>query len=431
MVRRGVADAGRLHVASRPDTRPATGRGDAASPPSRSAVLSIAAVISVAFAGSVIVTPLYALYQRKFGFSEIVLTLVYAVYVVGNVAALLLFGQLSDQIGRKRAALPALALAVASAMLFIFAADTAWLFVGRGLIGLAVGVASGTGTAWLAEEYGPSRRSTATLTAATANMSGIAAGPLLAGLLAQYAPWPLRLPLVVYILAVLCVAVAIARLSETRRPSTRKLTDVRLRPRLGVPAPLIGAFAPAAVAGFVTFALGGLYFALIPGIVIRDLHQTNIALGGAIVFELALFAVVFIVLGRRLRPAAAMTTGLTVLVPAVALVVIAQAARSMPMLVVATALAGVAMAFGYRGSLQVVNEIAPDERRAEVVSSYFIACFVGNSVPVIGVGLLSALTGALPASIVFACTLAVLAVAALVWRRRTTATSSMPPRGDG
>jgi len=153
--------------------------------------------------------------------------------------------------------------------------------------------------------------------------------------------------------------------------------------------------------------------------------------GGAIVFELALFAVVFIVLGRRLRPAAAMTTGLTVLVPAVALVVIVQAARSMPLLVVATALAGVAMAFGYRGSLQVVNEIAPDERRAEVVSSYFIACFVGNSVPVIGVGLLSALTGALPASIVFACTLAVLAVAALIWRRRSTATSSTPPRGDG
>jgi len=100
--------------------------------------------------------------------------------------------------------------------------------------------------------------------------------------------------------------------------------------------------------------------------------------GGVIVFELALFAVVFIVLGRRLRPAAAMTTGLTVLVPAVALVVI-----------------------------------------------------VANSVPVIGVGLLSALTGALPASIVFACTLAVLAVAALIWRRRSTATSSTPPRGDG
>ena len=418
MVRHGSAGAGRLHVASRPDASSAVDR--AAPPPGRSTVLPIAAVIGVAFAGSVIVTPLYALYQRKFGFTEIVLTLVYAVYVVGNLVALLLFGQLSDQIGRKRAALPALGLAIASATLFIVASGTAWLFVGRALIGLAVGVASGTGTAWLAEEYGPSRRSTATLTAATANLAGIAIGPLVAGLLAQYALWPLRLPFLAYIVAVLCVAVAIARLPEARRPSARRLTDVRLRPRLGVPAHLVGAFAPPAVTGFVAFALGGLYFALIPSIVIREIHQTNIALGGGIVFEFGVFAAVAIILGRRVRPAAAMTTGLTVLLPAVALVVVAQAARSLPLLFAATALAGVALAFGYRGSLQVVNEIAPDERRAELVSSYFIACFVGNSVPVIGVGLLSTLTGPLPASIVFACTLAGLSVAALVWRRRST-----------
>src|SRR5690242_9078016 len=92
-------------------------RSDAARP--RLAVLlPIAAIISVAFAGSVIVTPLYVLYQHKFGFSEITLTLVYAAYVVGNVLALLLFGQVSDQIGRKRTALPALALAAVSAAVF-------------------------------------------------------------------------------------------------------------------------------------------------------------------------------------------------------------------------------------------------------------------------------------------------------------------------
>ena len=115
----------------------------------------IGSIITVAFMGSVIVTPLYSLYQQKFGFSEIVLTLVYAVYVVGNVAALLLFGQISDQIGRKPVALPGLAVAGASALAFLFAQGTASLFAGRLLIGLAVGILSGTGTAWLAERYGP------------------------------------------------------------------------------------------------------------------------------------------------------------------------------------------------------------------------------------------------------------------------------------
>ncbi len=75
------------------------------------------------------------------------------------------------------------------------------------------------------------------------------------------------------------------------------------------------------------------------------------------------------------------------------------------------------MSLGYRGSLQIVNEIAPDERRAEVVSSYLVACFVGNALPVIGIGVLTALTGRLTASIAFAGVVAALAVAALTLHR--------------
>lgn len=75
------------------------------------------------------------------------------------------------------------------------------------------------------------------------------------------------------------------------------------------------------------------------------------------------------------------------------------------------------MALGYRGSLEVVNEIAPDDRRAEVVSSYYIACFVGNALPVIGIGILSTVTDHLVASLVFAVTIGAMAVAALAWHR--------------
>lgn len=138
-------------------------------------------MIAVAFVGSVIISPLYSLYQRKFGFSEIVLTLIYATYVVGNVIALLFFGQVSDQVGRKRLGLPTLALGVVSAIVFLLATGTIWLFVGRLLFGLVAGVLSGTGTAWLAEQYGERGRARATVVATTANLVGIAAGPVLGG----------------------------------------------------------------------------------------------------------------------------------------------------------------------------------------------------------------------------------------------------------
>lgn len=382
------------------------------------AIISVASMITVAFMGSVIVSPLYSLYQQKFGFSEITLTLIYAVYVVGNVVALLLFGQVSDQLGRKRAAVPGLALAGASAVLFLFARGVLWLFAGRLLIGLAVGILSGTGTAWLAEQHGPRRRSTATLSAATANLLGIAIGPLLGGLLAQYAPFPLRLPFVVYVTLVACVALAIAPTSELQMPSHRGLEDLHVRPRVGVPRDKVRSFAAPAVTVFAIFALGGLYFALIPSIVIRDLHETNVAIGGAVVCELALFGVAFLYLGQRLQAGTAMSAGLVLLVPAAFSVVLAQAMQSLVLLLFASALAGTALALGYRGSLQVANDIAPDERRAELISAYFVAGFIGNSIPVIGIGLISTVTDPLIASTVFASVLAACAATALAWKRQ-------------
>jgi MFS family permease len=393
--------------------------------------VAVSSIITVAFAGSVIVTPLYSLYQRKFGFSEIVLTLVYAVYVVGNVVALLVFGQVSDQIGRRRVALPALALAGGSALLFIVANGTAWLFAGRLLIGLAVGVASGTGTAWLADQLGPDRRARATLTAATANLTGIALGPLVGGLLAGYGPAPLRLTFVVYLLALAIVVVAIARTAERRDRPRRRLGEVAVHLRIGVPRDTISAFTPPAITGFVIFALGGLYFALIPSVLIHDLHERNVAAGGLVVFELATISTSVMLLTRRMRPAVAMTGGLVVLLPAVALVAAAQAATSLPLLLTATALAGAALGLGYRGSLQVVNEVAPDDRRAEVLSTYYIACFIGNSVPVIGIGILATVTDPLLATVTFASTVAAFAATALAWHATSARSQPRETRRTG
>ena len=81
----------------------------------------------------------------------------------------------------------------------------------------------------------------------------------------------------------------------------------------------------------------------------------------------------------------------------------------MPLLIFAAAVGGVAGGLGYRGGLEVVNRIAPADRRSEVVSSYLVVCFAGNSLPVIGIGLLSAATSAFAAHVVFAAVISALA----------------------
>jgi MFS family permease len=391
-------------------------------------VRPIAAMIAVAFMGSVVVTPLYPLYEKDFGFSPLVLTLVYAVYAAGNLLALLVFGQLADQLGRKRVALPAMGVAALGTGCFLVANGPVLLGVGRLLVGVAVGILSSAGTAWIAERYGPQRHPTASVVSATANTTGIALGPLLGGVLAQYTSLPLRIPLIVYLVVLALVAAFLVFARDDRAAQVHRISELRLTPRIGLPRDRLGAFAAPALTAFITFALGGLFFALIPGIVRGELHIANVAVAGIPVGELGAVAAIVIVVARRLAPATAMRTGLVLLIPAVALVVIAQGLRSLPLLLVASAVCGAALALGYRGGLQVVNDVAGDERRGQVTAGYMICFFVGNSVPVIGVGLLTTVADPLVASVAFAVLLVVLAVAALQLR---THQDSAPARDVG
>jgi MFS family permease len=372
------------------------------------ALTLVAIELGVMFVGAILPTPLYPLYRKAFGLSGVTLTLIYAVYVLGNLVALLFFGRLADQIGRRNASLPAVAVGIAGALTFAFATGTAWLFVARALSGFCTGLAAGAATAWIAELYAGRVAGAAARIAAAANFFGCAAGPLLGGVLAQFAPAPLRLPFYVYLVLLFASAAGICFVPETVRDRVR-LAEVALKPRIGIPPNIRLQFLAPAVTGFATFSLIGFYSALIPNLLADSLHQSAPLVAGIVVCGLFGVAAVTILSTGRLPSQTTMLTALVLLPPAVWLLVGAQVARSLPLLLAAAALGGIAGGLGYRGSLEVVNRIAPAERRSETVSSYLIALFAGNSVPVIGIGLLSAHVGALAAHIIFAAVITMLA----------------------
>ncbi|MBV9556346.1 MAG: MFS transporter [Pseudolabrys sp.] len=377
----------------------------------KAAIAVVATMIGVAFCGSTVVTPLYIVYEQTFHFSKIVLTFIYASYVVGNLSALLFFGRLSDQIGRRRVGLAALAICAASSLLFVFATGVTELFVARIVIGLGVGISAGTGTAWLAELLGKEKARAATIATAS-NFLGLALGPLVSGILADYAPWPLQLPFFVYLAVVALTALLIARTMETVA-HPRALSSVSLKPRVGVPRNLRAAFVAPALAGAASMSLTGFYAALMPSILAESLNLKSHTIAGALVFELAVIVSAAIVLTRNVKSQTAMLWALALLIPSAPLVVAAQYWASLPVMLIGTAFCGVSSALGYRGSLQVVNEIAPADRRAEVVSAYFVACFSGNSIPIIGVGILSALVDPVIATAALAAMIALFALAAI------------------
>jgi MFS family permease len=292
------------------------------------------------------------------------------------------------------------------------------------LSGFATGLASGAASAWIVELLPRAGKSVAARTASTANFMGLAAGALVTGALVQYAAWPLRLTYAVYLGLLMATGIAVLFAPETvaRRPAAR----LSLKPRLGVPQGIRWQFVPPAVTAFVTFALLGFYAALLPSLLSEELHHGQPVVAGGVIFGLFLTAAVAVLLTGRLESRKAMLAGLAMFVPAVVLLVLAQVMQSMWMLLGATALAGMAAALGYRGSLEVVNAISPKERRSEVISAYLMAMYTGNSVPVIGIGILSSVASSLVAHAVFAAVIATFAVTAIVialrgWRNGSPA----------
>ncbi|HVT52054.1 MAG TPA: MFS transporter [Dongiaceae bacterium] len=377
------------------------------------ALAAVAMLIGVAFALSTLITPLYIIYQQRLGFSQITLTLIYAAYALGNVGALLFFGRVSDRVGRRVTALAAIATLFVAVLVFLLVGGIAALYVARILSGFAIGIASGTGNAWLAELVDAHEKTRAATIGTSANFVGLGIAPLLSGILAQYAPWPLHLSFVLY-LAVLCAAAALIWFTHetVQRPDPGGL---ELRPRLSIPREIRAQFVAPAITGFGLMALVGFYAALMPTILSQDLHIKNHAAAGALFFELSAVVAGVIIGTQRLASRASMLASLALMIPAAASVVVAQVSASLWVMVAATAVVAVSSGLGYRASLQVVNQSAPEDKRAAVVSSYFVCCFIGNAVPVIGVGVLASLANPTIADTAFACVIAAFAAVALVF----------------
>ena len=237
----------------------------------------IAYAFAVTMLGTTLPTPLYVIYQAQWHFSTSLITLIFAVYAVGVLAALLGAGRSSDQVGRRPVLATAIGLSIISAVTFILAPGVGWLFLGRVLSGLSAGLMTGTATAALTEtaRRGSGRR--ASLVSTTANMGGLGLGPLLAGLLAQYAPNPTVLPFLVQL-----GLVAIAGLGLVVVPETvghRTALSLRFH-GLGIPQAGRPEFIAAGFAGFASFSLLGLFSSLVPTFLGSVLHDTSHATAG-------------------------------------------------------------------------------------------------------------------------------------------------------
>ncbi|MET9927264.1 MULTISPECIES: MFS transporter [unclassified Streptomyces] len=378
-----------------------------------------AAVFAIGMAGTTLPTPLYGLYREELGFSELMVTVVFAVYALGVIATLLLAGNISDEAGRRPVLLAALGFSAVSAFCFLFEGGLPALFAGRLLSGFAAGLLSGAATVTVMELAPPGRAARAGLAATAANMGGLGCGPLLAGLLAEYAPWPLRLPFLVHLALLAAAAVLTWLLPET---VTSRVRRPRLRPQgLAVPPQVRGVFAPSALAAFAGFSLLGLFTAVAPAFVAETLDVHNLALTGLVVFTVFLASTAGQALMGRVGERRALPGGCFVLVGGLVLVAASLLFASLPLLVAGALCGGLGQGLAFRGAVTAISAAAPAEHRAATVSTFFVVAYLGISLPVVGVGALTLWIGLRNAGLTFAACVLVLALSVGLHLARSTA----------
>jgi MFS family permease len=366
--------------------------------------------------GTTLPTSIYRFYQQQYGFSATVITVIYASYAIGVLGALLIAGNWSDQLGRRRMLLWGLAAAAGSAVTFLLSDGLAALMLGRLLSGVSAGIFTGTATVAVIELAPPAWRAQATLAATASNMLGLGLGPLTSGVLVDFFPWPTRLSFAVHLLLVAAAVICVLAAPETaKRPP-----QVTLRPqRLALPAEVRAAFIPAALAGFAGFVVVGFFAAVSPQL-LRSVLGFRTGTGvGAVVFLLFACSAFGQAVQARLAARWRLAAGCAGLIVGLLGVAACVQWRSPGALLAAVVLAGIGQGISFRAGLGDIAANCPTHRRAEVTSSFFVVLYVAISLPVIGLGVAVQRAGIERATLLFVWLTIALVVAALVALLRT------------
>ncbi|MFJ4875278.1 MFS transporter [Streptomyces sp. NPDC088745] len=362
-------------------------------------------------------SPMYVLYQQRWHFSATLLTVVFGVYAVAVLAALLLFGSLSETLGRRRVLLVSLVGEVLSMALFIGARDVLWLLAARVVQGLAVGLATGAVSAALIELSPPGSPARGTLLNSAGPTGGIAAGALLAGLLVQFAPAPTVLTYALLLAAFVLCSAGVLAMPET---APHRAPGLRIRPsRISVPAGARRPFALLSLVLVAVWSVCGLYLSLGPSIALELLHSGNLLIGGLTVALFAGVATAGQMWCGGLPPLRAAGVGVLALLAGLALSFTALTANLPVPFFLGTAALGFGWGVAFLGSFRALAALADPAGRSALLASVYVVAYLSMSVPAVLAGGVSGGWGLRRTALTFIAAAALLCGAALLGLART------------
>jgi len=373
--------------------------------PEAAAFWILAVLFLMLFFASAAASPLYPVYQVRFGFSAATLTAVFAVYVLVLLVTLLLFGTVSDYLGRLPVILTALVFSAAGCAVFLAAHGVGALYLARSLQGIATGLASGPVGAALIELQ-PAGSQRAPLVTSAFSTLGLALGALITSVLVQYAPAPTRLIWWALLAVFAAGIVAVLAMAEpgTRRPGVL----ASLRPRIAVPRQARATFAGAVPCFVATWALGGLYLSLGPSLAAAATGSTNLLWGGLVIFLICGTGAMATFVLRSISSRAAMLAGCLLLLAGVAVTFGAIATTTAAAFLAGTAIAGAGFGLGFSGAFRMTIALAAPSQSAGLVTAIFTVGYLAFSIPALIAGVATTKFGLHSTALVYSASLAIL-----------------------
>ncbi|WP_122765363.1 MFS transporter [Pseudomonas viridiflava] len=374
----------------------------------RSSLVFLAITLLTFLAASSAPTPLYHLYQEGLHFSAGMLTLIFGVYALSLLAALLTVGSLSDHLGRKPVIFAALVLNMLAMLLFINEGSVAWLIAARTVQGFATGMA----TAVLGAALLDTDRQQGPLVNSVAPLLGMACGAMGSSLLVEFAPLPTQLIYWTLLALMLVQALYVWRLPETvdRIPGA----VASLRPTLHVPPQARRALWLSLPVDVAVWAMGGFYLSLAPSLVRAATGSTSNLIGGGLVAVLTLSGAL-VIFNLRNRPASkVLRLGAALLAVGVALILTAVHSASLPLFFIATLIAGSGFGAGFLGALRSVVPLAFPHERAGLMSAFYVLSYLAFCLPSLLAGNLIRSFGLIATTDGYGAVLILLALGALV-----------------
>lgn len=336
----------------------------------------------VALGVSGLPAPLYGIYETAWHLTPLATTIIFAVYALAALAAVLVSGRISDVIGRKPVLVGALIAMLIGLGVFLVADNMALLLLARTIHGAAIGSIVVVSAAALLD-LRPHRSVRSGQLSGVAFNIGMTVAIIGSAVLAQYAPHPLRTPYAV--VAVICVLVGVGVLALRETHTTRAAGPINIS-KPAVAKEIRSDFWFAALGAMASWSVLGVLLSLYPSLAARQTHIDNLVFGGGVVAVTAFSAAMAQLAATRIPAHRAAIAGDIGMAITLMLTIPVLLSHSWPLVFVAAAMLGATFGLGFGGSLRHLSHVVPADQRGETMSAFYLLAYTAMAVPTLLAG---------------------------------------------